>query len=56
MKRQNLDGYDLHTPQEAPKNDWYITALIVLAGIVALVAFLGVDNVINVVSELIVKW
>jgi hypothetical protein len=56
MKRLNIDGYDLYTPQEEPTNDWYIIPFVILGAIVATIVFLGVDNVIEVVSELIVKW
>ena len=55
-KRQHLDGYDLYTPQEEPTNDWYIIAVAILFSIITIIAVLGADNVINVVSELIVKW
>lgn len=38
------------------ENDWYIIPVAILCGIMATVALLGADNVIEVVSELIVKW
>lgn len=51
---------DLKTAQDrlerAGTNDWYIIPIAVLFAIMATVAFLGADNVIEVVSEVIVKW
>lgn len=37
-------------------NDWYILPVVILFGIMAGIAILGADNVIEVVSELIHKW
>ena len=48
MKRQNMDGYDLYTPQEAPQADWYILPIALIVGVLAVGAFVGVENVFNV--------
>ena len=37
-------------------NDWYIIPVVILFGIMAGIALLGADNVIEVASELISKW
>jgi len=47
MKRQNL-GYDLYTPQQPPQADWYILPIALVVGVLAVGAFVGVENVFNV--------
>lgn len=48
MKRQHLDGYDLYTPQAEPKADWYILPIALVVGVLAVGAFVEVENVFNV--------
>lgn len=48
MKRQNMDGYDLYTPQQPPQADWYILPIALVVGVLAVGAFVGVENVFNV--------
>lgn len=46
-KRQDL-GYDLYTPQQPPQADWYILPIALVVGVLAVGAFVGVENVFNV--------
>jgi len=46
-KRQDL-GYDLYTPQEEPINDWYVVPIAIVAAIVAVAAYTGVELFFNV--------
>ena len=48
MKHQNLDGFDLYTTIKEPENDWYIIPIAVVVGMLAVGAFVGVENVFNV--------